>query len=126
MFGYGLSLWDPAYRAGIGLPNATHAHNQFMDDAARAGSVGALALVAYGLVLAVLSVRRARATQGLSLALFLAIALRSVSEVPLLLRSTDTELFTHLLLLATLAAAGPGARARAARAPLSLRPGVAA
>ncbi len=112
VFGYGLSLWDATYRASIGLPNATHAHNQFMDDAARAGTVGAVALVGYAGVLLALSLRHARASAGLPLALFLAIALRAISEVPLGLQGYDPELFTHLLLLVTLAAA-----ARARHAP---------
>lgn len=104
VFGYGLSLWDSAYRASIGLPNATHAHNQFMDDAARAGTVGATALVLYALVLGVLSLRHARASGGLSIALFLLVALRAISEVPLMLQGYGSELFTHLLLLVVLAA----------------------
>ncbi len=113
VFGYGLSLWDAAYRASIGLPQATHAHNQFMDDAARAGTVGAVALVAYAGVLLALSLRQARASAGLSVALFLAIALRAISEVPLGLQGYDPELFTHLLLLVTLAGASATASAPA-------------
>ncbi len=105
VFGYGLPLWDALYRARIDLPHATHAHNQFMDDAARAGSVGAMALVVYGTVLLVLSLRYVRATAGLSIALFLSLALRAISEVPLSLMGYGTELFIHLLLLVTLAAA---------------------
>ncbi|HWP13452.1 MAG TPA: O-antigen ligase family protein [Ramlibacter sp.] len=119
VFGYGPELWDTDYRASIGMPNATSGHNQFMDALARSGSTGAAALVLYAVVLLVLSVRYARTTGGLSLALFLALALRSVSEVPLLLLGYGTELFGHLLLiiaLASSAAAGtqaaPAARAR--------------
>lgn len=103
LFGYGPLLWDWDYRSSIGMMNATSAHNQFMDTLARAGTVGATGLVLYALVLLVLSVRYARASGGLSLALFLAIALRSVSEVPLLLLGYGTELVTHLLLIVTLA-----------------------
>lgn len=124
VFGYGLSLWDAAYRASIGMPNATHAHNQFMDDAARAGSVGAVALVAYGAVLLVLSLRYTRSSGGLSLALFIAVALRAISEVPLALLGYGTELFTHLLLLVTLAAAAGEQRSRQPRST-PLRYGVA-
>jgi O-antigen ligase len=105
VFGYGLTLWDAAYRASIDLPNATHAHNQFMDDAARAGSVGATLLVVYAAVLLVMSVRYARATDGLSIALFLSLALRAISEVPLMLLGYGSELFIHGLLLVLLAAA---------------------
>ncbi len=105
VFGYGVTLWDAAYRSAIGLPHATHAHNQLMDDAARAGTVGVLALAGYAVVLSALALRHARRTAALSVALLLAIALRGISEVPLLLLGYGTELFTHLLLLATLAGA---------------------
>ena len=108
VFGYGPGLWDDAFRASINMPNATNAHNQFLDTLARSGSVGAAALVVYAIVLLVLSVRYAKATGGLSLALFIALALRSISEVPLLLFGYGTELFTHLLLLVTLASAASG------------------
>jgi O-antigen ligase len=105
LFGYGPGLWDAEYRASIGLLNATNAHNQFLDTLARSGTVGAAALVLYAGVLLVLSVRYAKATGGFSLALFLALALRSISEVPLQLFGYGTELFSHLLLVVTLASA---------------------
>ena len=104
VFGYGLTLWDAAYRARIDLPHATHAHNQFMDDAARAGSVGVIALVVYAAVLLVMSVRYARATGGLSIAFFLSLALRAVSEVPLTLLGYGSELFMQGLFLVILSA----------------------
>jgi len=125
VFGYGPGLWDSVYRARIGIPNATHAHNQLMDDAARAGTVGALALVVYAVTLAVLSVRHARATGGLSIALFLSLALRATSEVPLTLQGYGTELFVHLLLLVTLAAAADGRRRPTGAGTSTLRYGVA-
>lgn len=115
VFGYGLTLWDAAYRARIDLPNATHAHNQFMDDAARAGSIGAIVLVVYAAVLLVMSVRYARATGGLSIALFLSLALRAVSEVPLTLLGYGSELFIHGLNLVILAAAALERPARRGR-----------
>jgi len=111
VFGYGPTLWDASFRASIGMPNATHAHNQFMDTLSRSGSVGATALVLYALTLLVLSLRYARASGGLTLALFTALALRAMSEVPLLLFGYGTELVTHVLLLVTLAAATSEARA---------------
>ena len=76
-----------------------------MDDAARAGSIGASVLVVYAAVLLVMSVRHARATGGLSIALFLSLALRAISEVPLTLIGYGSELFLHGLLLVVLAAA---------------------
>jgi O-antigen ligase len=109
VFGYGPGLFDADFRASINMPNATNGHNQFMDTLARSGGVGATALVLYAFVLLVLSLRYARATGGLSVALFVALALRSVSEVPLILFGYGAELFTHLLLIVTLASAA-GAR----------------
>jgi O-antigen ligase len=111
VFGYGPGLFDADFRASIGMPNATNGHNQFMDTLARSGSVGATALVLYAFVLLVLSLRYARATGGLSVALFVALALRSVSEVPLVLFGYGAELFTHLLLIVTLASAAGARRA---------------
>ena len=105
VFGYGLTLWDDDFRASIGMPHATSAHNQFLDTLARSGTVGAVALVMYALVLLVLSLRSARATGGLSIALFIALALRAVSEVPLTMLGYGTELFAHILLIITLASA---------------------
>lgn len=113
LFGYGPGLWDDAFRASIGMANATNAHNQFMDTLARSGSLGAAALVLYSCTLLLLSLRYAKATGGFSLALFIALALRSISEVPLLLFGYGTELFGHLLLIVTLASAA-GARTQAA------------
>lgn len=123
VFGYGLTLWDALYRARVDLPNATHAHNQFMDDAARSGTVGVVALVIYATTLLVLSVRYARVTAGLSIALFLSLALRAISEVPLTLLGYGSELFVHLTLLVTLAAAAASEPAPAPRTA-TLRYGV--
>ena len=103
VFGYGLTLWDSLFRASIGMPFATHAHNQFLDTLARTGSVGAFGLVVYAAVLLTMSVRYARATGGLSLAMFAALALLSISEIPLMLMGYGVDVFTHLLLVVTLA-----------------------
>jgi len=111
VFGYGPGLFDADFRASIHMANATNGHNQFMDTLARSGTVGATALVLYALVLLALSLRHARATRGLSVALFVALALRSVSEVPLILFGYGAELFTHLLLIVTLASAAGARRA---------------
>jgi O-antigen ligase len=119
LFGWGPDLWNDAYRVSINLPNATNAHNQLLDTLSRSGIVGAAGLVLYALTLLVFSVRYARSTQGLSLALFLALALRSVSEVPLILFGYGTEIFAHLLLIITLASA---ASARVPTAEVRARP----
>ncbi|MES2784454.1 MAG: O-antigen ligase family protein [Pseudomonadota bacterium] len=120
VFGYGPLLWDDAFRASINMPNATNAHNQFMDTLARSGSVGAFGLVFYAAVLLVLSIRYAPDTGGLSLALFIALALRSMTEVPLLLLGYGYELFSHLLLLVTVAAAAGARKPRSVPQPSPL------
>lgn len=119
VFGYGPGIWDQHFRASIGMSNASHGHNQLMDTLSRSGAVGAMGLVLYALVLLVMSLRLTRATQGLSLALFLALVLRSVSEVPLLMLGYSTEMFIHVLLLMVLASAlrsQPSQAAQAAQA----------
>lgn len=103
VFGYGPSLWDINFRTALNMPNATHAHNQFMDTLSRAGAVGAAALVFYAVVLLVLSVRYAIQSQGLTLALFLGLLLRSISEVPLHLFGYGAELIAQVLLLTVIA-----------------------
>jgi O-antigen ligase len=108
VFGYGPELWSPEFRASIGILNATSGHNQFVDTLARNGTVGATALVLYAAVLLFLSLKYAKATGGFSLALFVVLALRSITEVPLLLYGYGTEVFSHLLLVVTLASAAAG------------------
>jgi len=117
LFGYGPALWDDAFRASIGMPQATHGHNEFIDTLARSGTVGAAALVFYSLVLLVLSFRYAKATGGLSLALFLALALRFISEVPMLMFGYGPDLLVALLIVITLASAADGARRKVVPAP---------
>ncbi|WP_427913219.1 O-antigen ligase family protein [Ramlibacter sp. MMS24-I3-19] len=118
VFGYGPTIWDNEYRQAIGMPNATHGHNQMIDTLARCGTVGAVGLVVYAIVLMVMAIRYARATQGLSLAMFLTLALLSVSEVPLLLVGYGMDVFAHMLLLVTLA----GAAAEQRRPHVALDP----
>lgn len=115
VFGYGPSIWNEEFRAIIGMSNATHAHNQFMDTLSRAGTVGATGLVFYALVLLGMSLRFARATRGLSMALFLALFLRAVSEVPMVMFGYGPDLVIHVLLLMVLAAAAHEARTAKAR-----------
>ena len=115
ILGYGLTIWDADYRQAIGMPQATHAHNQFLDTLSRSGLVGAFGLVIYAVVLTVMAFRYARATGGLSLALWFSTALPAVSEVPLLLVDYGSHVITHFLLIVAVA---PGAPARvASKAP---------
>lgn len=105
VFGYGPTFLNLAHRSSIGLLNATHAHNQFVDDLARSGLVGASALVVYAIALLVLATKHARPTQGLSIALYLVLFFRGVSEIPLAMYGYGSEFAAHLLLLMVIAMA---------------------
>ena len=110
VFGYGLSMFDLNHRMQVGISAATHAHNQFMDTLGRSGMVGAAALTIYAIALLYYSVRFAKASYGLSVALFLALALRAISEVPLTVSGYGPEFLPHLLLLVVLAGCARGTR----------------
>ena len=104
IFGYGPTFLNLPYRLGIGLPSAIHGHNQYMDVLPRAGLAGAIPLTFYLIALLTLAVRHAAVSRGLTLALFLALGLRAVSEVPLTLSGYGSEFIGHLLLLVLLPA----------------------
>lgn len=99
ILGYGPSLFSLEHRLSIGMLNAVNAHNQFVDTLARAGIVGATALVLYVLTLFYYSLRCARVTQGVSVALFIILFIRGVSEVPLNMNGYGVEFVVHILLL---------------------------
>jgi O-antigen ligase len=114
-FGFGTDLFDEAYRADIALRHANNAHNQIIDTLARSGLVGLAGLALYATALLVSSVKHARASRGLSLAIFLAIAFQSVTEVPLHVFQYGPDVLQHFLLLAILAGM-PGSLSRGAPA----------
>jgi O-antigen ligase len=83
LFGFGPLAWGPYHRATIGLPNAFSAHNQFFQSLSVAGSLGLVTVVVYLSVLGALAWNRSAATRGMSLALFLFILARCITEAPL-------------------------------------------
>jgi len=104
LFGYGLTIWDQGYRQSVGLLAAFHAHSQFYQSLASAGLIGAAGLLIYGLALFYFSLRTAKASEGMSVALFLLIAIRCVSEVPLSMTGLSAEQVAHFLMLILIAA----------------------
>lgn len=104
LFGYGPMLWDLQYRIGIGMLHAAHAHNQLLNVFAMAGTIGAAGFIAYFVMLATAVLRTAATSAGLGAALFLVIALRSVTEVPMSILRYGPEQLVHFLLLVVVVA----------------------
>jgi exopolysaccharide production protein ExoQ len=104
IFGYGLSIWNEDFRAQIGLPAAYHAHNQFFQSLASAGLVGVVGLITYAVILFRYTLKTAESSKGLSVALYVMIFARSISEVPLAMNSFGPEQIVHLLLLMVIVA----------------------
>ncbi|MDE2599785.1 MAG: O-antigen ligase family protein [Rhodocyclaceae bacterium] len=122
LFGYGPSFLDSAYRHSIGLLSATHGHNQYMDLLPRAGLVGAVPLTLYLVAMLGLAVRHAVASRGLTLALFIVLALRAVSEVPLTLSGYGAEFIGHLLILILLPVYSAMSRPQEDKTPFARNP----
>lgn len=100
LFGYGLTIWDEAYRAKIGLPGAVSAHSQFYQTLASAGIVGVVGLLTYVTTLFWFTLKTAKSSQGLTLAIFLMLLFRSISEVSLAaFGHLNFDQLTHVLLL---------------------------
>lgn len=96
--GYGPTLWDFDFRRSIGMPFAFHAHNQILQSLSSAGILGGLALGAYVLVLGIYCIRAANSTNGVSIALYVLILFRSVSESPLsVIGIMNGDFLMHLL-----------------------------
>ncbi|QGZ41785.1 O-antigen ligase [Pseudoduganella flava] len=104
IFGYGLTIWNLQFQIAARLPFAVHAHSQLFQTASSAGTVGLVGLFVYALVLLAMTLRTARASGGLSMALFLILVVRGVSEVPLQMTGFGLDTMTHLLLLVVLTA----------------------
>lgn len=100
VFGYGPSIWGPAYRLSVGFWAATTAHNQLLHSLSSAGFVGGFGLIFYASVLAVYALRAAPRSGGISIALVVLMFVRSFTEAPFTSTSSlQPEFFVHLLLL---------------------------
>jgi len=100
LFGYGLTIWDVAHRAKIGMPYAVTAHSQFYQTLASAGITGVAGLLIYVATLFWFTMKTAKSSQGLTLAIFLILLIRSISEVSLNISGHwDYDATAHLLLL---------------------------
>lgn len=99
VFGYGPAFLSEDYRAAY-LPNfdaATHAHSQWYQSLGGTGIVGVTALLILVGVLVVFALKSWRATNGITIAVLIAMVIRSVAETPL--RPTGVSDSTYLLLM---------------------------
>jgi len=83
LFGYGVTIWDAAYRAQIGMLHAYSAHNQFFQSLSAAGLFGVIGLVIYLAILSRNAISARHKTRGLSVALLVFVLARCVTEAPL-------------------------------------------
>lgn len=102
IFGYGIDLFDEEYRYRAEADHLTSGHNQLVDSAARAGTVGALGFLLYLGVCGWGGIAAATASAGLSLALFLLLLLWSITEAPFGLAGYGPVTTLQFLLLAVI------------------------
>ena len=123
VFGYGLMLWKEEHRAQFGM-NIVNAHNQFFETLASAGTVGVGGLVIYAATLLWFVIKTTKASKGLSLALFLLLLVRSITEVTLTMEAFSAQMM-HLLLLmvvaSTIASSSDARTAQMAQVPAGSR-----
>jgi hypothetical protein len=99
MFGYGPSAWGPLHRAQLGMPFAMSAHNQFLQSLSAAGLVGGVSLLLYLGVMGWLCWHARERTHGVSLALYLLVLLRCMTEAPYVPSTLfNGDVLTHLVL----------------------------
>lgn len=118
-FGYGPLAWGPEHRLRIGMPFAFSAHNQFLESLSSAGLIGVASLLAYLTILGRAAWRGRLATRGVSLALFVLLLARSMTEAPFEMGTLlSGDLVAHLVLFRL--SLVPGSANRSCRMP-SLR-----
>lgn len=103
LFGYGPGLWGVEYRIQMGKLAAGQAHNQFIQTLGESGVVGFVLLMAYLGILLRLALLSFRTSHGFSLALYLLILMRCMTEAPFKSVVNDWTFFIHATLLVVLA-----------------------
>ncbi|OLC46758.1 MAG: hypothetical protein AUH80_06225 [Chloroflexi bacterium 13_1_40CM_4_65_16] len=120
LFGYGLTMWNDAYRMQVGLNHAVSAHNQFLQSLSMAGSIGLIGLLVYLGTLLRYAIRARHGSRGLSVALFILVLVRCITETPLSIDSFLSGGFVTQLLLFHVALAHGYRVVRVARPATSL------
>jgi len=101
-FGYGPNAWSPLHRMQLGAPFATQAHKQLLQALSEGGLAYAVPMLIYFVLLGRAALRSAEWTGGVSVAFFLVIAIRCVSEAPFGIGNmTSGDTVLHMLLFMT-------------------------
>ena len=102
IFGYGPGLWSSEFSARNGYFGiASNAHNQAVDTLGAAGVVGLVALTIYVTTLGYYAFKLAYRTHWVSVAIFVFLLVRCVTEVPLkTVNVTTSDFFMHCIVLA--------------------------
>jgi len=98
LFGYGLPMWNDAYRMQIGMDYAVSAHNQFLQSLSVAGATGLVGLLVYLGTLLLYAINARHGSRGLSVALLIVMLVRCVTETPLSTPILTGAFATQLLL----------------------------
>ena len=99
VFGYGPSIWGPEFRARVGMDFAFSAHNQFLQSLSLAGALGFITLLIYLWVLGQYSWQAGTASKGVSVAVYVLLLMRCITETPLTLGTFfNGDYLVHLLL----------------------------
>lgn len=102
-FGYGPSLWSDMdmrmtfYRYYGWLPGS--AHNQFFQSIGEAGILGAISLILYSVALIYISMKTAKKTGGVSIALVIFLLSRGLTEVSFRDNLTDNNFTIHFFVI---------------------------
>jgi O-antigen ligase len=107
VFGYGPGLLDEDYRQQY-LPSfdaAAQAHSQWYQTLGGTGIVGILSLVILGLVLLLFAIRSRNATGGLTMAIFVVMVIRGITETPLRPSGISATTFCLVIVLVLIASA---------------------
>lgn len=96
ILGYGQEAWSEDWREQYDLAFAGQAHNQFIQALVQTGLLGLLATFIYLGVLAAAAIRAATATNGATLAVYMVLLLRCMTESPLKFSIADHTFLIHV------------------------------
>lgn len=101
LFGYGLGIWGPDFRAVVGLNYAYHAHNQLLQSMSESGVCGIVGFMIFFISSYRYCMKSSDWTFGGSVGIFILFVFRCVTEAPLKVSGMGTGETLFLLVLLT-------------------------